>query len=67
MRSWTNFDMTAFWEVHIKILIPFFTHAHPVLRFACHTAPKVLVTRITYKEVMETNTGPTKTDSAGRS
>jgi hypothetical protein len=36
-------------------------------RIARNTAPKFLVTRITYKEVMETKTSPTKTDSASRS
>jgi hypothetical protein len=28
-------------EVHIEILIPLFTHAHPALMFTCHTAPKL--------------------------
>jgi hypothetical protein len=35
-----NFAITEISEVHIKILIPLFTHAHPTLMFACHTAPK---------------------------
>ena len=47
------------------ILIPFLPCFHPRHRIVPNTEPKFLVTRITFKELMETKTLPTKIDLTG--
>jgi hypothetical protein len=47
------------------ILIPFLPCFHPLHRIVADTGPKLFVTRIAFKDLMETKTLPTKIDLTG--